>query len=75
MQNEMNRSQIVKQYGTDCSDEEWEIAESFLRRQKTVGTPSTLAVRQVFNAIRYLTRSACQWRNLPKEFPKYDSVY
>ena len=83
MQNEVKQAQRIKQYDTDCSDKEWEVAEPFLRRQKTVGTPSTLELREIFNAIvstmlnnhRYLTRSACQWRNMPKDFPKYSSVY
>lgn len=34
-----------------------------------------LDMREVLNAIFYLTRTGCQWRYLPQEFPKWQSVY
>src|SRR5262249_27830124 len=32
-------------------------------------------VREVFNAIRYVDRTGCQWRQLPKDFPPHTTVY
>ena len=29
----------------------------------------------VFNAIRYIDRTGCQWRQLPKDFPLHTTVY
>jgi len=29
----------------------------------------------IWNAIFYLVKTGCQWRMLPKEFPKRESVY
>jgi transposase len=31
--------------------------------------------REVFNAIRYIDRTGCQWRQLPKDFPPHATVY
>lgn len=32
-------------------------------------------LRRIWNAIFYLVKTGCQWRMLPKEFPKWKSVY
>ena len=32
-------------------------------------------MRMAVNAMFYLTRTGCQWRNLPKEYPPPGSVY
>jgi putative transposase len=32
-------------------------------------------MREVINAILYIVVSGCQWRMLPKEYPKWQSVY
>ena len=34
-----------------------------------------LALRSVVNALFYLNRTGCQWRNLPRDFPNPQSVY
>jgi putative transposase len=33
-----------------------------------------LDLREVVNALFYFTRTGCQWRLLPHEFPKWESV-
>lgn len=32
-------------------------------------------LREVVNAIRYMTRTGCGWRTLPKDFPPWQTVY
>src|SRR5919108_2447782 len=32
-------------------------------------------MREVFNAVRYVNRTGCQWRQLPKDFPPHSTVY
>ena len=39
-----------------------------------VGRPRTYAMREIVNAILYLVRTGCQWRNLPHDFPPYGLV-
>lgn len=40
-----------------------------------VGKPRELSLRQVVNAIRYVLKTGCQWRQLPREFPAWSAVY
>ena len=34
-----------------------------------------MSLRQVINAILYILKTGCQWRQLPREFPKWSAVY
>ena len=40
-----------------------------------VGRPRELSLRQVVNAILYVLKTGCQWRQLPREFPAWSAVY
>src|SRR5262249_2521446 len=44
-------------------------------KARTGGRPRTTDVREVLNAILYLTRSGCAWRYLPRDFPPWQTVY
>lgn len=41
----------------------------------TVGRPREVSLRQVINAILYILKTGCQWRQLPREFPMWTAVY
>jgi putative transposase len=64
-----------KTYPTDLSDEQWKLLETMLPPPELLGRKRTVDLRAVFNALCYLTRSGCQWRLLPKEYPKWQTVY
>lgn len=57
------------------SDAQWVILVVFLQRQVGVGRPCKHTLRPIVNAILYLIRTGCQWRNLPNDFPNYNTVY
>lgn len=40
-----------------------------------VGRPRKLSLRQILNAILYVLKTGCQWRQLPREFPDWSAVY
>lgn len=40
-----------------------------------VGRPRQLSLRQVINAILYILKTGCQWRQLPRDFPSWIAVY
>ena len=61
-------------YPSDMSDDEWSVLSPYLI-QEGPGRPREHDIRRVINAIRYLLRSGCQWRMLPKEYPPWESVY
>ncbi len=64
-----------KTYPTDLSDEQWELLCLMLPPPERFGRKRRVDLRAVFNALCYLTRSGCQWRLLPKEYPKWQTVY
>ena len=64
-----------KTYPTDLSDEQWNLLCLMLPPPEQFGRKRTVDLRAVFNALCYLTRSGCQWRLLPKEYPKWQTVY
>jgi putative transposase len=62
-------------YATDLTDSQWEIIQELIPKAKSGGRPRILEMRQVINAILYVTVGGIQWRLLPKEYPKWQSVY
>ena len=62
-------------YISDLVDEEWEIIEPLLPNASDDGRPRLYSFREILNALFYLEKTGCQWRMLPKEFPKWRSVY
>jgi putative transposase len=62
-------------YPTDLSDSQWNIIQPLIPPAKPGGRPRTLEMRRVVNAIFYVVVGGIQWRMLPKEYPKWKSVY
>ena len=61
-------------YPTDLTDEQWAVIAPYVQRPPGPGAPTTVNLREVVNALRYLTRAGCAWRLLPHEFPNYNTV-
>lgn len=32
-------------------------------------------LREIMNAIKYIVKTGCQWRMLPKDFPPHNTVF
>jgi putative transposase len=64
-----------KRYKTDISDEQWQRIEPLLPAQKPGGRHRTVNLREVVNAIFYLSKTGGTWEMLPKDFPPYSTVY
>ena len=62
-------------YPTDLTDKQWQFIKGLLPRKNRRGRPRELDMRLVVNAIMYVVVSGIQWRMLPKEYPKWKSVY
>ena len=62
-------------YDTDLRDAEWDLLAAHVPRAKHGGRPEEYSKREIVNAIRYVTRSGCAWRLLPREFPPWSTVY
>lgn len=62
-------------YPTDLSDSQWRIIQPLIPAAKSGGRPRTLEMRLVINAILYVVVGGIQWRMLPTEYPRWQSVY
>jgi transposase len=56
-----------KAYQSDLSDAEWSCLEPHLPAPKATGRPKMHATRDVLNAIFYVVRGGCAWRQLPND--------
>jgi transposase len=61
-------------YSSDLSDGEWAIIAARLPARPRLGRPPKTEMRSVVNALLYMVRTGCQWRQLPREFPPYTTV-
>ena len=60
-----------EKYPTDLTDSQWAIIEplfSGMRNRKW-------SKRELVNAVLYLVKTGCQWRQLPHDFPPYSTVH
>src|SRR5690348_409461 len=67
--------QTRKAYPSDSRDEEWQIILPYLPLPCLTGRPMKWAWRDILDAIFYVTKTGCQWRALPGDFPPWQSVY
>jgi putative transposase len=67
MQNQM--------YPTDLTDRQWQCIMPLIPPAKLGGRPRSVDMRAVINAILYIVVTGAQWRMLPKDYPKWQTVY
>jgi transposase len=64
-----------KSYPSDVSDAEWEFLVPFLTLMREDAPQREHPLRDLFNGMRYVVRTGCQWRYLPHDFPPWTAVY
>ena len=64
-----------ERYPSDLTDAEWALIEPMFPQAQRGGRPRRTDMREVMNAVRYVLRTGCQWRQLPKDFPPRSTVY
>jgi putative transposase len=62
-------------YDTDLTDAQWAILAPLIPKPHTRCRPRRADMREVINAILYLLRAGCAWRNLPHDLPPYRTVF
>jgi putative transposase len=62
-------------YPTDLTDAEWELVAPFVNNDPALGSPRSVCMRCVLNALFYLDKTGCQWNMLPRDLPNYGTVY
>ena len=63
-----------KAYPSDVSDEEWEFVVSYLTLLREDVPQRVHALRDVFDAVRWMVKAGCPWRMLPGDFPPWQAV-
>jgi putative transposase len=56
-------------YPSDLADREWKYIKPLIPAAKPGGQYRKTDMRLAINAIFYITRTGCQWRYLPREYP------
>ena len=64
-----------KAYPTDVSDEEWAFVAPYLALVREDAPQRCHALRESFNALRWIVRAGAPWRLLPTNFPPWEAVY
>jgi len=60
-------------YTTDLTSPQFEVLDHLLPKSKTRGY--VVSRHLIVNAILYQLKNGCQWRDLPIDFPKWQTVY
>jgi len=64
-----------QRYPTDLTDRQWHCISPLVPSANPGGRPRSLDMHEVINAILYILVTGCQWRMLPHDYPKWQSVY
>ena len=62
-------------YPSDVTDEQWRLIAPSIPPPKLGGRPRTVDLCEVINAVLYLNRTGCSWRQLPHDFPPWGTVH
>ena len=60
-------------YTTDLTLPQFEVLDELLPKSKTRG--NVVSRHAIINAIFYQLKNGCQWRDLPSNFPNWQTVY
>ena len=63
-----------KVYPSDVSDEEWEFVVSYLTLLREDVPQRVHALRDVFDAVRWMVKAGCPWRMLPGDLSPWQAV-
>src|ERR1051325_6618191 len=66
---------LPQMYPTDLTAIEWQRLMKFFPPPAERGRPRKWEPWLILNAILYVTRTGCQWRMLPREYPPWSTVY
>ena len=64
-----------KKYASDISPEKFAQIMPVLQSVRKRTKPTTVDLHEIFCAVLYVLRTGCQWRFLPSDFPKWQTVY
>jgi putative transposase len=66
---------MSKAYSSNLTPAQWELIEPLIPPAKPGGRRREIDIWEVINGIFYVLCQGCTWRNLPGDFPKWQTVY
>jgi putative transposase len=66
---------MSKAYSSNLTREQFELIEPLIPPAKPGGRPRSVDLWQILNALFYLVVQGCKWRDLPDNFPAWQTVY
>jgi Transposase and inactivated derivatives len=63
-----------KNYPSDLTDEQWEMIADDIPPSPGGGRKRTTNMREIVNALLYLSKTGCQWAYLPHDYPPEGTV-
>lgn len=64
-----------KKYPSDLSDKGWSKVRYLFENEARGRHLQVHSKRELVNAVLYLNKTGCQWRQLPNDFPNYKTVF
>jgi transposase len=68
-------SKLRARYPSDVTDEEWAFVAPHLTLMREDAAQRDYPLRDLFDGLRYVVKTGCQWRMLPHDFPPWAAVY
>jgi transposase len=62
-------------YPSDITREQFAIIKPILESSRKKTSPRIVDLYDVFCAVLYILKSGCQWRMLPKDYPKWRTCH
>ena len=64
-----------KSYPSDVTDTEWEFLLPYLTLMREDAPQRSNDLREVYDALRYVVKTGCPWRQMPHDLPDWYVVY
>lgn len=64
-----------KAYPSDLSDAQWDLLAPLIPEPSAQAARETISRREIVNAILYLLRTGCSWRQMPHDLPNGKTAY
>lgn len=62
-------------YPSDLTDAQWALIEPRVPKPRPGGRPATVDRRELVNAMFYVVRNGIEWRAMPHDLPRWQTVY
>jgi len=64
-----------QRYPSDLTDAQWALIEPLVPEPRWGGRPAVHPRRRIVEAVLYVNRTGCAWRQLPHDFPPWATVF